>query len=269
MPKEKVDLIVAIIAVSLFILLLMIAVMLFFRIYLKRKNKLLIERERLRTEYEKTLLQSKLEIQEQTFQYISQELHDNIGQVLSLVSINLNTLDAPNESRKIIQMDELLGKALSDLRTLSHSLDADHIRDHGWVPAVRKLLSQLENTGRFIIKENIEDNLPAPGSEKSIILFRMIQEVISNITKHAEASEISFNATRDPGGLLITITDNGKGFDENILSAGAGLRNLQNRAKLISADLKITSQQGTGTTVQIFIKIENIEHPDNQDSTGR
>jgi signal transduction histidine kinase len=256
MPKEKIDLIVAIIAVSLFILLLMLAVMLFFRIFLKRKNKLLIERERLKTEYEKTLLESKLEIQEQTFQYISQELHDNIGQVLSLLSINLNTLDAPNESKKILQMDELLGKALSDLRTLSHSLDADHIRDHGWVPAVRKLLLQLENTGRFTTKQNIEDNLIPPGSEKSIILFRMIQEVISNITRHSNASEIIFDAGKNLEGLMITIRDNGKGFDENNLSAGSGLRNLRNRAKLISAELTITSQLETGTIVKIFIKTD-------------
>jgi signal transduction histidine kinase len=234
----------------------MLAVMLFFRIFLKRKNKLLIERERLKTEYEKTLLESKLEIQEQTFQYISQELHDNIGQVLSLLSINLNTLDAPNESRKILQMDELLGKALSDLRTLSHSLDADHIRDHGWVPAVRKLFLQLENTGRFTTRQNIEDNLIPPGSEKSIILFRMIQEVISNITRHSNASEIIFDAGKNLEGLMITISDNGKGFDANNSSAGSGLRNLRNRAKLISAELTITSQPETGTIVKIFIKTD-------------
>lgn len=259
MPKEKIDLIIAIIAVSLFILLLMIAVMLFFRIYLKRKNKLLIEKERLQIEYEKTLLESKLEIQEQTFKYISQELHDNIGQVLSLVSINLNTLDAPQESRRINQMDELLGKALSDLRTLSHSLDADHIRDNGWGPAVRKLFLQLESTGKYRTKVFIQEPMPALENGKPIILFRLIQEVVSNITRHADATEIDFEAIQKGSAIEITVKDNGKGFDVDKLSGGAGLRNLQNRSKLISADLAINSKPGNGTTVKVFIKTEKIE----------
>ena len=88
---------------SIFILLLVIAIFMLFRIYLKRKNKLLLEKERMSIQFEQTLLQSKLEIQEHTFHDISQELHDNIGQVLSLVSINLNTLKAPDETDKISQ----------------------------------------------------------------------------------------------------------------------------------------------------------------------
>lgn len=259
MPKEKIDFITAIIAMSLFILLLMIAIMLFFRIYLKRKNKLLVERERLRTEYEKTLLESKLEIQEQTFKYIADELHDNIGQVLSLLSINLNTLNAPNETRKIDQMDELLGKALGDLRSLSHSLDADHIRDNGWVPAVRKLFVQLENTGKYTARVTVREPLPPLSDGKPIILFRLIQEVVSNITKHAEATEISLDAAHTGEGIEVTIRDNGKGFDEEKLSTGAGLRNLQNRSKLINADLVVNSQLGGGTTVKVLIKTEKIE----------
>ena len=77
-------------------------------------------------EFEQTLLKSKLEIQEHTFNEISREIHDNIGQVLSLVRINLNTLKAPDDMDKVNLMDELMGKAITDLRSLSHSLDADH-----------------------------------------------------------------------------------------------------------------------------------------------
>jgi signal transduction histidine kinase len=259
MQKEKIDFIIVIIAISLFILMLMLALVLFFRIYLKRKNKLLLERERMRIQFEQTLLQSKLEIQEHTFQYISQELHDNIGQVLSLVSINLNTLYAPNDGHKISQMDDLLGKALVDLRNLSHSLDADHIRDNGWHTPVRKLLQQLENTGKYTTSLKISDDLPPLGNDKPIILFRMIQEVINNITKHAVADKITFEAQKQNGGLLISIQDNGKGFINQGISGGAGLRNLENRAKLIHADLAINSEPGKGTLVTISVKTDKID----------
>src|SRR5215510_3769418 len=123
MQKDKLDFVLSILFASIFILLLMVAVFMLFRIYLKRKNKLILEKERMSIQFEQTLLESKLEIQEQIFHDISQELHDNIGQVLSLVSINLNTLNAPHETDRITRMDELLGKAITDLRNLSHSLD--------------------------------------------------------------------------------------------------------------------------------------------------
>ena len=95
-------------------------------------------------EFEQTLLKSKLEIQELTFNDISREIHDNIGQVLSLVRINLNTLKAPEDMDKVNLMDELMGKAITDLRSLSHSLDADLIRNKGWMVAVAKLLNDLQ-----------------------------------------------------------------------------------------------------------------------------
>src|SRR5258706_9026809 len=119
MPKDKIDFDMLIAGASFLILMLMVAVVMLFRIYLKRKNKLLLEKERMSIQFEQTLLQSKLEIQEQTFHDISQELHDNIGQVLSLVSIHLNTLNAGQDGDKITLMDELLGKAITDLRNLS------------------------------------------------------------------------------------------------------------------------------------------------------
>jgi signal transduction histidine kinase len=253
MPKDKIEFVILITGVSFLILMLVAAVVMLFRIYLKRKNKLLLEKERMSIQFEQTLLQSKLEIQEQTFHDISGELHDNIGQVLSLVSINLNTLNAPQDTDKIAKMDELLGKALTDLRNLSHSLDADYIRNNGWTDLVQKLLSNVQNTGKFTTRLQLDENLPPLGTEKPIILFRMIQEVINNIIKHAEANTIYLNAQKNNDQLVITIKDNGKGFSGNNIAGGAGLHNLQNRAKTINAELTINSEPGAGTVVTISI----------------
>jgi signal transduction histidine kinase len=258
MQKEKLDFVLPILFASFFVLLLMAAVFMLFRIYLKRKNKLLLEKERMTIQFEQTLLQSKLEIQEQTFHDISQELHDNIGQVLSLTRINLNTLNAPNETEKITTMDELLGKALTDLRNLSHSLDADYIRNNGWTGLVEKLMTSLQNTGKFTTYIQFDKDLPLLGTEKPIILFRMIQEVIHNVIKHAEANTIYLKAQKENDRLVITISDNGKGFSENLVSGGAGLHNLHNRAKMINAELTINSQPGMGTLVKISIQPDTI-----------
>lgn len=259
MQKEKLDLIISVIAASLFVLLLVISVLFLFRIYLKRKNKLLLEKERMNIEFEQTLLKSKLEIQEHTFNEISREIHDNIGQVLSLVRINLNTLEAPNETKKINLMDGLMGKAIADLRSLSHSLDADHIRNKGWIIAVTRLLNDLQKSGKYKTHLQQDEDLPALGNDKPIILFRMIQEVINNVIRHAAADTIYLDAKKENNKLIIKISDNGKGFDVSKTSGGVGLQNLKTRSKMIGANLVITSDKGKGTVVTISIKKENNE----------
>jgi signal transduction histidine kinase len=257
MQKEKLDLIVSVISASLFVLLLVISILYLFRIYLKRKNKLLLEKERMNIEFEQTLLKSKLEIQELTFNDISREIHDNIGQVLSLVRINLNTLRAPDDADKVTLMDELMGKAITDLRTLSHSLDSDLIRNKGWLTAVTKLLNDLQKSGKYKTHVYHDEDLPALGNDKPIILFRMIQEIINNIIRHAAADTIHLDAIKENSKLVIKVSDNGRGFDPAQISEGVGLQNLKNRSKLIHADLKIDSDKGKGTTVTVSINTDN------------
>lgn len=253
MQKENLDFILAIVSSSLFGILLITAGILLFRIFLKRKNRLILEKEQMNVQFQQTLLHSKLAIQEETFDFIGKEIHDNIGQVLSLVRINLNTLTANLDEQKIFLMDELMGKAITDLRNLSHSLDTDLIRNTGWIKASDRLLLALQKTGTCKVEFFAEENLPTLGNEKPIILFRMIQEIINNIIKHAGAKEISFKATHADNGITIMIEDNGKGFDMETIKAGAGLQNLQSRAKIIDATLDIHTLPGSGTRVTILV----------------
>ena len=256
MQKDKLDLIISILSASLFVLLLAVSIFMFFRIYLKRKNTLLLEKERMRIRFEQTLLQSKLEIQEETFTYISREIHDNIGQALSMVKLNLNTLDLPAGDHNIELIDEMLEKSIADLRSLSHSLDSDRIRINGWENEVEKLLLNLQKTGKYKVNFHTEPGLPELGKDKPIILFRMIQEVINNIIKHAKASEIDFSAIQKNNMIRIDIKENGIGFDKNNSVNGSGLNNLKSRSKMINADIQINSNPGKGTHVIIFINTE-------------
>ena len=259
MQKEKLDFVVSVVAATFFVLLLMIAVVLLFRIYLKRKNRLLLEKERMSVEFEQTLLRSKLEIQEQTFTHISREIHDNIGQVLSLVRINLNRLDHNQDPDKMGLMDDLMGKAITDLRNLSHSLDTDLIRNTGWLKAAERLLLDIQRTGNHDVSFTADAVMPSLGNEKSIILFRMIQEITNNIIRHAQATEIRFNSYHQNQKIIIEISDNGKGFDTTTASAGAGLQNLSSRSQLIDGEISISSSIGKGTNIIIAINTGNHE----------
>ncbi len=234
--------------------MLVIALFLLFKNYMKNKTRLLTENELIKAKFSEALLQSQLEIQEQTFTQISEEIHDNIGQVLSLVRLNLNTLGAKPAMEKINTTDELLGRAINDLRNLSHSLNTDHIREAGLAVAVEQLLLSLRKSGQFHTSfQNNLHNHPVSG-EKSIILYRIIQEVINNIVKHAGAKTIELVMGTDNHNLHIEISDNGRGFDPAILELplkGQGIRSIRQRAKMINADIRIKSSPGHGTTISI------------------
>ena len=131
----------------------------------------------LKVQYEQTILQSQLEIQEQTFKNISQEIHDNIGQVLSLAKLNLNTIHQTGNSETIGLTEELLGKAIADLRDLSRSLNSEKITDIGLCLAIKHELGIIEKVAKIKTVFNcFEEEVPL-SNEQTIIAFRMMQEI--------------------------------------------------------------------------------------------
>jgi signal transduction histidine kinase len=253
-----------IIAITTIIFLLLGLFLIFLLLYYRNsKNKHILERENLRISFQQTILQTQLEIQEQTLKNISQEIHDNIGQVLSLVKLNINTMNIQKPEdlqEKITDSKTLLVKAIQDLRDLSKSLDADQISTIG-------LLRAIETELNFLRKAGVQASLDIagkpyrPDTQKELILFRIVQEVLNNIIKHANASHIEAGLHFEEHQLRLIVSDNGKGFDlasahENENSTfGLGLRNMQNRARLIGADFSIISTPGNGTTIIIILPV--------------
>src|SRR3954471_13392308 len=174
------------------------AVILFFVIFFYlliiqlHKRRILHQKEMfdLKSQYEKIILQSQLEIQEQTFRNISQEIHDNIGQVLSLAKLNLNTIPQNGSSDKIALTEELLGKAISDLRDLSKSLHPEKIKDIGLTNAIRNELLVMQRAAKLSTELITGDEEIKLSDEKCIIVFRMMQEILHNILKHAKAKNV-------------------------------------------------------------------------------
>jgi len=211
----------------------------------------------LKVQYEQTILQSQLEIQEQTFKNISQEIHDNIGQVLSLAKLNLNTIPHTDNAETITLTEELLGKAISDLRDLSRSLNSEKITDIGICRAIKHELTIIEKVTHIKTVFNCDDEEIELGDEQTIIAFRMMQEILNNILKHAKATQIKADITSDENNTTIVISDNGKGFNIDNLSTietGIGLKSIQQRCKLINAQCIINSTPGKGTGIQIVIQ---------------
>jgi two-component system, NarL family, sensor kinase len=247
---------------TFFIIVIVIGIIVVVVIYQSKQRLLLLEQENQKTLFQQTLLQTQIEIQEQTLTNISQELHDNIGQSLSLAKLNLNTLklhDATKAQESIDITKLLISQSLVNIRNLAKSMLGEKITEIGLQQAVQNELKILEHTGQYEISFTANENTNVLTPQQELLAFRILQEALQNILKHAEASKIDVEFNYTPSQTNITITDNGKGFNISALDAnatGIGLKNMKSRAALINAELKIESTvfQGTSFCLKISTK---------------
>lgn len=235
-----------------------VAVVALFSIFTKKNQLNQKEKEIMKANYESTLLQSQLEMQEQTFNDISQEIHDNVGQILSLTKIQISIMNESSNmnSDMLNEIKENISKALTDLRNMAKGLSSDRIRLLNIHETITYELEQINNSGvahTTVLKEGQERPI---NEQKKLILFRMIQESIQNCIKHAAASEIKVAFNYGAEMLQVLVIDNGNGFNTgNVLQSngGLGLMNLKKRAALIggSADIESVLHQGTSVIIKI------------------
>lgn len=209
-------------------------------------------------EFEQQLLQSQIEVQEQTFTTMSQEIHDNVGQLLGSAKmlIGITGRSMPEAPETLKTADETIGKAITDLRALSKSYNKEWLHSFS-------LLENLENEAKRInlsqathLRVEHEPDSLSLQPERQLILFRIIQEAIRNGITHGEASEILIKFKNDKEILYVSIIDNGKGFDiNNQHKSGIGLINLQHRTRLLNGQIEWKSKPAEGTTVTIRIPL--------------
>ena len=205
---------------------------------------------------ERDYILSKLEIQEDTFNYISREIHDNINLGLTLAKLHLNTIVTAdiNTGKKISDITALLTDAIEDLRNLSHAFNGDVIQSQGLLTALQFEVGRLEKLGIYKIIYEVTGETSFLDAKKELIIFRIIQESITNILKHANATTISISINYGSDSLTVIIKDNGKGINfETTGQKGNGLPNMHLRAKSIGGIFNITSlpQEGTQSTINI------------------
>ena len=218
-------------------------------LFTARKNKLLKEKELLHAQFQQELLRTQLEIQEQTLKTISQEIHDNVGQVLSLAKLNLNTL--PNSSEpKIQNTKNLVSKAINDLRNLSHSLHGDIIAELGLQESIANELKIIESTKAFETELNVTGTVFKINPQKEMVLFRIVQEALNNCIKYSEAKKITVLMQYQPQLFMLQVQDDGKGFDAE-KNTGIGMKSMLNRAQLIGGSFNMQSILAKGTIITI------------------
>lgn len=256
----KTELLITIILFNIFFVLFMAAVMVYIRKYRQRKKEYMNEIEIKNEIHKRELLATQLEIQQATMQHIGRELHDNIGQKLTLASLYTQQLlyenRVPEVSERIDQVSQIINQSLQDLRSLSKTLTDDNINQKEIVTLIQE---EVDNTNTFkrckVTFEHNFDQLDLGFAHKNVLL-RITQEFIQNSIKHANCRNILISLNTS-GDILweLNLKDDGIGFDStNIKSNGIGLTNMKNRAAIIGADFSLESSENTGTTLHIILK---------------
>ncbi|MFK8046278.1 MAG: sensor histidine kinase [Crocinitomicaceae bacterium] len=231
---------------------LIIFIILFIVNYQKKQKEFEAERE----EFKRALLQTQIEIKEQTLTNISRELHDNIGQIASLIKINLNLLStdlSAEDKLKVTDSIELSRRLIKDVKALSVSLKSKNLERYGLLKMLENDIERYKAVGNLTIQFTHTRPFPSLKSDTEIILYRMSQEIFNNILKHSQASEVSVHIVNENSRTVFNFTDNGVGFKEESVEKGSGLLNLAERCAMIGAELSIQAADNRGTNIKITL----------------
>ncbi len=242
---------IALISGTLLFGLLTVFIIFFILLYRRTRIKLHWERERIKQE----LLRVENEVKEQTLINVSRELHDNFGQVAALIKINLNMLARNLKGDELEQVKEslvLIQQLLTDIKSLSASLNGERLRNLGWIQAVSEDIKRINAIGEIEISFQSEGNSKLSG-EKQVVVYRITQEILSNMLKHAKAYNATVTVNCDDF-VTLSYSDNGVGFDENKIVPGQGLDNIRQRCELIDATVEMNSAPNHGTRITLKIK---------------
>lgn len=257
MPDDQSQIILIIVVITVVLLFIGILFLILIWSYNNKKRQMIRERQQIRDAFEKQLLQSKLEIQEETFNAISQEIHDNVGQLLSFAKIQLNIIEQrqPEGTEDLRAVKDTIGNAFTSLRNIARSLSSGRIQSISLTDNLREEAKRLERMGmeiELMVQYN-EQQLPP---QVKVLVFRMVQESLQNILKHANATRVCITLHYRAEELHIIVEDNGAGFDTGEAlekKEGLGLQNILNRAALIGGTASINSTPATGTSIHIII----------------
>jgi two-component system NarL family sensor kinase len=228
--------------------------------YKRRQRGFVKQVETINANFDRELIKTQLETQEQTFHHISAELHDNVAQFISLARLSLNNLAVIDNEyvRSSVQSTiKTLSSCLDEVRSLSQNLSSQYIKSAGLLKVVEDQVEQLERSRQFSVNFKVTGKTRLLCEEKEIVLFRIIQESINNVIRHSQADKLSILLHFGQKNMHLIISDNGVGFnvDEKLdlskTNGSAGLSNIIKRAQVINATYAIQSSAEYGTTISI------------------
>ena len=256
-------------ALIVFLLILLVSIFLGYK-NLSKKKKIVEQEKLIETQKLENVLQEQelheidklLEGQEKERIKIANDLHDNLGSLLATLKLNFQNLKKQDQHHDdsdnlFNKTDELIEEAYQKVRTIAHTKNAGVIANQGLLPAVRNIAKKMNIPGKLTVEvipfgldERLENTL-------EVTIFRMIQEILTNAIKHANATEVNVHLTQHDDSLNIIVEDNGEGFNlKNIdKKEGMGLTNIEKKVEQMGGVFTIDSTEKRGTSILIDIPL--------------
>ncbi len=222
------------------------------------RKKLARLQESLKTQ-ELATLDAMVEGRENEQKRLALELHDTIGSILSAIKYAFKSMEAHLTGIQYQKITTMLDEALNEVRRISHDMASSTVSEKGVTEALTQLCETIQNVGQIQIKLDVYGLNERIDATLEIQLYRITQELLTNILRHAHARSISIQLIKNKNEINLMIIDDGKGFDTKDfqLKRGIGLKNIDKRVHSLSGNWNIDSGKGSGTTVIINIPISN------------
>ncbi|MEX1275645.1 MAG: PAS domain-containing sensor histidine kinase [Bacteroidota bacterium] len=227
-------------------------------------RKLFLEEQRIQGELRR-LSRGILRVQEEERARISREIHDEIGQTLTAIGLNLRTLKSnakPSEiKRKVQSVQNLLEKAADFIHVFSHQIHPSMLEDLGLIPALRSFIRDFQKNTGMRIQLMASGTAGGADIDQKAGLYRIVQESLTNVLKHSGTQKATVTIRKTPHAITLEIVDDGKGFDPTGVSdtpdkrPGIGVLGMRERARLIGGKFEILSQAGKGTRVRVHLPL--------------
>ena len=212
-----------------------------------------------------------ISLQEHERKRIAGELHDGIGQHLLVIGnwarLAMNALGAPDRARPPLEViAETAAQSIREIRAMTHDLQPYELEHIGLAEALHAMLRRVSEASRIAIATDIDSTVRTLPGETAINLYRIAQELVNNIVRHAHATEATVALRRTAGGLVLTVADNGTGLQRSAQPDGKrrgfGLRSLEARTRILGGSQRIESVPGQGTTicVEVPLSAEGAAH---------
>lgn len=202
--------------------------------------------------------------QEEERRRLARDLHDDVGQALTIMKMRLrmaqNAIPEPARE-KLDVLGTLIEDTLKTVRALSHELRPPLLDELGWDAALSWLCDSFSQRSGMPVSYASNGECTRLNSDVEMVAYRVVQEAMTNIARHADAADAAVTATQSPDQLLITIQDSGKGFDMQALQrsgkSGLGLLSMQERVDTVGGEIAITSMPGEGTLITATLPIHH------------
>jgi two-component system NarL family sensor kinase len=259
MDKETNDFIFTVIASSSGLAVLSVLVVNLLLVGRNRRLKHQAQVLEMKSNYEKELMKTQVEVAENTLNDIARDLHDDVGQMLTFSIIQLNNLKETTDAsleNKIMEVRASVQNTLQSVRGISKTLSSDYISSFGIYESLQRLFERLNKQGIIKSTLHFSSTILFRSRSNELFAFRIIQELVNNTVKHAEATKIILKVSEEDNSIRLEYQDNGKGIPKGLLKQdqlknSLGFTNIYKRAELMKGNLEFRTDSGEGFYLQL------------------